>query len=141
MPRDGTGGDVEDARLQLAGDLEHVRQHQQQALARRERRCQRTCLQRSVDNAGGTRLRLHLDNLRYLAPQVALARGRPGVGQLSHWARRGYRVDGDDLGELVRDARRRLVSIDDKALRAGLRWHVEKLEVRKPELIGIRRES
>ena len=46
---DGAGGDVHHARRQLAGDLEHVRHHQQQALRRRERRGQRARLQRAVE--------------------------------------------------------------------------------------------
>ena len=37
---DRAGGDVDRARRQLAGDLEHVRHHQQQALRRGERRGQ-----------------------------------------------------------------------------------------------------
>ena len=32
VPGDRARGHVEDARLQLAGDLEHLREHQQQAL-------------------------------------------------------------------------------------------------------------
>ncbi len=38
------GGDVQHRRRQLAGDLVHVRDHQQQALRRRERRRERTTL-------------------------------------------------------------------------------------------------
>ena len=45
---------------QLAGDLEHVGQHQQQALGRREGRRQRAGLQRAMHRAGGAALALHL---------------------------------------------------------------------------------
>jgi hypothetical protein len=123
VPGDGSGRDVEDARLQLAGDLEHLGQHQQQALARSERRRQCTPLQSAVNGPRGPGLRLHLDDLRHLPPQVPAARGRPGVGQLSHRTGRRDRVDRDHLGKLVGDARGGLVAIDDERLRPGLRLH------------------
>ena len=126
VPGNGTGSDVEDARLQLAGDLEHVRQHQEQALARRERRRQRATLQGAMDDAGGTSLRLHLDDLRHLPPQVPATGRRPGVGQLPHRARRRDRIDGDHLGQPVRDARRRLVAVEDQPLQLA-RFHTQKL--------------
>ena len=47
----GAGGDVEDRRGQLPGDLEHVGDHQQQALRRREGGRQGPGLQRAVDRA------------------------------------------------------------------------------------------
>ena len=55
--RQRAGGDVHDERRQLACDLEHVREHQQQALRRREGRRQRPGLERSVDGAGRARPR------------------------------------------------------------------------------------
>jgi len=122
VPGHRTGSHVEDARLEFAGDLEHVRQHQEQPLARREGRRQRTTLQSAVDNTGGTCLRLHLDDLGHLPPQVPAADRRPGVGQLPHRAGRRDRVDGDDLSELVRHTRRRLVAVDDELLRPA-RFH------------------
>ena len=45
----GAGGDVENRGQQFAGDLEHVGDHQQQSLRRRERGGQRAGLQRAVD--------------------------------------------------------------------------------------------
>ncbi len=50
-------GDVEDRRRQLAGDLVHVGDHQQQALRRREGRRQRAGLQRAVHARRRRRLR------------------------------------------------------------------------------------
>jgi hypothetical protein len=47
------GGNVEDRGGQLPGDLEHVGDHQQQALRGREGGRQRPGLQRPVDRAGG----------------------------------------------------------------------------------------
>jgi hypothetical protein len=55
--------DVEDGGRQFAGDLEHVGDHQQQALRRGEGGGQRPGLQRAVDRAGGAGLALHLDDL------------------------------------------------------------------------------
>ena len=67
--------DVDDERRQLAGDLVHVGDHQQQALRGREGRGQRAGLQRAVDGAGGAAFGLHLDHLRDRAPDVLLPLG------------------------------------------------------------------
>ena len=96
---DRAGGDVDDRRRQLAGDLEHVRDHQQQALRRRERRRQRALLQRAVERAGGAGLRLHLDDVGDGAPQVRPAGGRPVVAVLGHRRRGRDRVDRDHLAD------------------------------------------
>ena len=106
-------GDVEDRRRQLAGDLEHVREHQQQALRRGERRRQRAGLERAVDRAGGASLALHLDHLGHRAPDVRAPAAAPGVGELAHRRGRGDRVDRDHLARAVGDARRRLVAVND----------------------------
>src|SRR5690606_10055421 len=58
---------------------------------------------------------LQLHHLRHLAPDVPLARGRPGVGQLAHGRRRGDRVDRDDFVELVGHSGGGLVAVDDYA--------------------------
>ena len=60
--------DVHAERRQLAGDLVHVGDHQQQALRRGERRRQRAGLQRAVHRARRAALRLHLDD-RGTVPQ------------------------------------------------------------------------
>ena len=57
---------------QLAGDLVHVGDHQQQALRRREGRRQRAGLQRAVNGAGRAAFALHLDHRRDGAPDVGL---------------------------------------------------------------------
>ena len=68
--------DVDHGRRQLAGDLEHVRDHQQQALRRGERRRQRAGLERAVQRAGGAGLALHLDDRGDRAPEVRSAARR-----------------------------------------------------------------
>ena len=68
--------DVEDRRRQLARDLEHVRDHQQQALAGREGRGQPAALQRAVHGAGGARLRSASRRRMGTAPQ-RFVRPRP----------------------------------------------------------------
>ena len=74
---DGAGRDMEHRRGQLAGDLEHVGQHEEQPLRRGERRRQRAGLERAVEGAGRTGLRLHLLDHRHVAPDVGLARRPP----------------------------------------------------------------
>ena len=114
--RDRARGDVHDERRQLAGDLEHVREHQEQALRRRERRRQRARLERAVHGACRAGLRLHLDDPRDVAPEVRLALRRPLVRELAHRRCGGDRVDGDDLARLVRDEGRGFVPVHHEAL-------------------------
>ena len=104
---------VDHAGRQLAGDLEHVGQHQEQPLRRGEGGRQRARLQRAVDGTGGAALTLHLDDMRDLTPEVALALSGPGVGQLPH--RRGGRdrVDRHDLVGHVGDVGCGFVAVDD----------------------------
>jgi hypothetical protein len=75
---------VKHRRGQLAGDLVHVRDHEEQALGRRERRGQRAGLQRSVNRTRGAALGLHLDDIGNGAPDVLAALGRPLVRELAH---------------------------------------------------------
>ena len=109
---EGARGDVEDRRRQLAGDLEHVRDHQQQTLRRREGRRQRAGLQRAVHGAGGAALALHLDDVRHGAPDVGLALGGPLVGQLAHRRRGRDRIDRADLVDAVCDRGGGLVPVE-----------------------------
>ena len=84
MSRYRARSNVKDRRRQLAGDLEHVGNHEQQALRGRKGRRQRAALQRAVHRAGGTALALHFDNLRNRAPQVRPPCRGPGIGVLAH---------------------------------------------------------
>ena len=106
------GRHVDHGRRELAGDLVQVRDHQQQTLRRREGRGQRTGLERAVERTGGAGLALHLDHLGHDAPEVGDAGLGPGVGELAHRRRRGDRIDGDDLAELVGDPGGGLVAVD-----------------------------
>jgi hypothetical protein len=112
--RDRAGGDVHDERRQLPGDLEHVREHQQEALRRREGGRERAGLKRAVHRAGGAALRLHLDDGGDVAPQVGPALRGPLVRELAHRRCGRDRVDGNDLARLVRDERSGLVSVQDE---------------------------
>ena len=111
MRRDGARGNVDHRRGQLSGDLEHVRNHQQQPLRRRERRRQRAPLQRAVKRAGRAAFRLHLHDLGHNAPTVRSARRRPVVAVLGHRRRRRDRIDRDHLAQRVRHSCRGLVAI------------------------------
>ena len=97
------GRDVDDRGRQLARDLEHVRDHEEQALGGREGRAQRALLQRTVERAGRAALGLHLDDIGNLAPQVRLPGRGPVVRVLRH--RRGGRdrEDRDHLAHRVGD--------------------------------------
>jgi hypothetical protein len=112
LGRECAGGDVNDRRRQLSGDLVHVRDHEEQALRRRERRRERAAEERPVDRARRAALALHLDDARRESPEVRAALARPSVGELPHRRRRRDRVDGDHLRREIRDLRRRLVAVD-----------------------------
>ena len=71
--------DVKHRRRQFAGDLVHVRDHQQQALRRRERRAERAGLQRAVDRAGRAAFALHFDDGGHGAPEILHPAGRPRI--------------------------------------------------------------
>ena len=108
--------DVKDARRQLAGDLVHVRQHQQEALGRRERRRERAALQRAVDRPRRAALRLHLLDERHLAPDVLDALGRPRIGQLRHRRGRRDREDGAGVVDAIGDMGGGRVAVHDHRL-------------------------
>ena len=84
LRRQRTRRHMNDRRRQLAGDLVHVRNHQQQALRRREGGRHRAGLQRAVHRPGRSTFALHLRHQRDLAPDVPLAFRRPLVGQFGH---------------------------------------------------------
>ena len=108
-----TGRDVDHRRGQLAGNLVHVGDHQQQALRGRESRGQGSGLQGAVDRPGGAAFALHLGDARHLAPEVGAAFGRPLVGEFAHRRGRRDRVDRADLVEPVGHRNAGLVAVDD----------------------------
>ena len=90
--------DMKDSRRQFAGYLEHVRDHQKQALRRGERSRQRACLQRAVNGARSPALALHFLNDRAIAPDILDPRHGPLISQFGH--RRG-RCDGIDRANFI----------------------------------------
>ena len=110
--RDGSGRDVEDGGGQLAGDLVHVGDHQQQSLAAGEGRGQRAGLQRTMDGSGGATLGLQFGHQRHGAPDVLFTGGALDVGYFPHDGGGGDRVDGDDFVGGVGDVRGGGVAVD-----------------------------
>ncbi len=128
MRRDRPGRDMDHRRRQLAGDLEHVGDHQKQALRGREGGGQRALLECPVEGSGRTRLGLHLDDVGHLAPQIGPTCGGPIVAVLGHGGSGGDRVDRDDFADGIGDASCRLVAVQAldalvhvRALRVGER--------------------
>ena len=97
----GTGRDMEHAGQQLAGDLVHVGDHQQQALRGSVGAGHGTGGQRAVNGAGGTGLGLHLADLDRGAKDILTTRGGPLVHIVGHGAGGGDGVDTRDLGKGV----------------------------------------
>ena len=98
-----TGAHMENARQQLASDLVHVRDHQQQALGRGERRGERAGLQRAMHSTGGTGFGLHLSDADSLTEQVLTIMRSPVIRNFRHRGRRGDRVDRCHFAERISD--------------------------------------
>ena len=111
MGGQGSCRHVDDAGEQLARDLIHVRDHQQQALGSGVGGGQGTGRQRAVHSAGGTALRLHLTDPDRLAEQVLPAVRTPHIGNLGHDRRRGDRVDRRNLGKGIGYMRGSVVAV------------------------------
>ena len=77
------GGDVKDRGRQFPGDLEHVGNHQKQALRSGESSRKRPGLQRAVNRPGRPGLALHFDHVGHGAKDVFPSRRGPGVGHLA----------------------------------------------------------
>ena len=124
--RHGPRGNVKHRRSQLAGNLEHVRQHQQQSLRRRERGAQRPRLQGPMHGGGRARLALHLDHVGDAAENVRPSLAAPVVGQLAHGRRGRDGIDRDDLAAEMGNRGRRLVAVDRRPSRGdiGTRPHM-----------------
>ncbi len=105
------GRDVEHARELLAGDLVHVRDHEQQALGRRVGRRKGAGAKRAVNGTGGAGLGLHLDHVHRRAEDVLDTLGGPLVNVVCHRAGRRNRVDARYLGVGIRDPSSSLVAV------------------------------
>jgi hypothetical protein len=112
LSREGTRCHVHYRAGQLARDLVHVRDHQQQTLGRGEGRGQRSALQGAVQRARRAALALHLHDGGDRAPNVRTPTAGPFIGQFGHRRGRGNRIDTGQFAEPVRDRRRRLIAVD-----------------------------
>ena len=108
----GAGGDVNDAGGEFSGDLEHVGDHQEQALGGGEGGAQRASLQGAMQRARSAAFALHLDDRWDGAPDVRFALGGPFVRPLAHIRGRGNRVDRADFTDVVRRVGRGFIPID-----------------------------
>ena len=109
---EGAGGHMEHGRQHFAGDLVHVRDHQQQALGGRVGGGQSAAGEGSVRSAGRTGFGLHFNDLQRFAEHVFEALGRPGIGILSHRRGRGDGVNCRHFAESVGDMRRGMVAVN-----------------------------
>ncbi len=120
LGRDRTRRHVKDRGGKLAGDLEHVGDHQHQALRGRECRRQRSGLQCSVYGACRAALALHFLNDGDIAPDIGDAARGPLVGQFRHRRGRRNRVDRADLVHAIGDMGNRGVAVHRRL--CGLRF-------------------
>ena len=122
--RESPRRNMEDAGEQLARDLVHVGDHEQQALAGGEGGGQRARGKRAVHRAGSARFGLHLGDLQHIAEDVLSALTRPFVAVFRHG--RGGRdgVNRRDIRECVCDMRRSGITVDRHFLHRDLRISV-----------------
>ena len=99
---DASCGYVENCGKQLACDLIHIGDHEEQTLRSGVGGCESTCGQRTVNGSGSACFGLHLGDLDGRAENVFHALCRPLINIVSHGAGRGYRVDTGNLCERVR---------------------------------------
>ncbi len=104
---------VEHHRGELTGDLVHIRNHQQQALAGGESGTQRSALQRAVQRTGCPALRLHFDHCRHGAVDIGSTLRGPFVGQFGHGRTWGDRVNAAQLVQAVGRRCCGFVAVDD----------------------------
>ena len=107
----GTGGNVQHARQQLAGHFIHIGDHQQQTLGGGEGGGQGAGRKGAVHSAGSAGLRLHLHQPHRVAEDVLLAAGSPFVAVLRHGRAGRDGVDGCRFGESVGCPGRRFVAV------------------------------
>ena len=116
------GRDMKHRRRQLAGDLVHVGDHEQQALRGREGRRQGAGLQRAMHRAGGAGLALHFHHLRHFAPQVGLAGGGPLVCQFRHGRGGRDRIDRADFVDAIGGVGDGLVAVEGDVMGGAHDW-------------------
>ena len=92
-----TSGNVEHTGNQLACNLVHIGNHQEQTLGSRECCSESTSLQGAMNGTCSTSLRLHFLNAYGLAPQVLATTSSPFVNMLRHRRRRSNGVDSSYL--------------------------------------------
>ena len=97
LSRQGARRHVHDHGRELARDLVHVGDHQQQALGGSEGGGQGPALEGAVDGPSGAGLALHLHHLWDRAPKVGNLEGRPLIRPLAHVRGGGDGVNRDDF--------------------------------------------
>ena len=102
---------VDNARQQLAGDLIHIRDHQEQALRRRVGGRQRAGCERAVHGARRTGFGLHLRYADFTAEKILSAGSRILIGLISHDRRRRDRIDRSNVGKRIGNMRGSVVAI------------------------------
>jgi len=103
LSSNSTCGDMEHAGQQLAGDLVHIGDHQQQTLGSSVGGSQSTSGQRAVNSTCSTCFRLHLNDLDTVAKDVLPAGSRPLINVVSHGAGRSDGINASYFGKRIAD--------------------------------------
>jgi hypothetical protein len=113
MRGDRARGHVHHGGGELACDLVHVGDHEQQALGGGERGGKCAALEGSMHGAGSAALALHLGDDRNRAPDVALAFRSPLIGEFGHGGGGRNGIDCNHFGEAVGHGGGCFVAVED----------------------------
>ncbi len=108
---DGARGHVEHCGQKLAGNLVHIRDHQEQTLRGGVRGGESTGVESAVHGTGSTGFSLHLLHLYGCAENVLPAGRRPLIDVVRHGAGRSDGVDSCDFGKCVGYVGGRIVAV------------------------------
>ena len=111
MRCDGSRRNVESCRGEFAGNLVHVRDHEQQALRGRECSRERAGLKRAMNRSGSAAFALHFHDMRDAAPDVRDRLGRPLIRPLSHRRGGSDGIDRDHFVDAISNVCDRLIGV------------------------------
>jgi len=120
----------------VAGDLEHVGNHEQEALRGGECGSESTGLQCTMKGTGSAAFTLQFFHDGQCAPDISLSFRAPLIGPLGHWRRGGDGVDGDDFGETIGDRGGGLVAIKNNHFSSLLLFTHSVCLIARPKVIN-----
>ena len=111
VARYAAGGNVDNVRKKLTGDLVHIRDHKKKTLRSGVGRGKSTGCKRAVNSTCGTGLGLHFGNFYVLTEKVLRVFCGHNIGDLSHYGRGSDGIDGSNFRKRIRYVRGGVVTV------------------------------